>query len=171
MGNIFGATLAKAGAYIAGVIGAYSVTGSGAAEYGKSAVNGIIMDGSTDADAIVLATIDGSDPSAETRASAAFGVKMNNNHASSGVDYGVDLKAAANANYSGTGRAFAVDKALLRAPSDFVIMDGAGVPVDGTTGDNFAGKGSLYIDTTNADIYVQTSAITTPVWKLVTRAA
>lgn len=52
-----------------------------------------------------------------------------------------------------------------------LIMTGAGAPVDGTTGDNVAGIGSLYLDTTAGDIYVQTAVITAPVWKLVTRAA
>jgi hypothetical protein len=50
-------------------------------------------------------------------------------------------------------------------------MTGAGAPTDGTTGDNFAGPGSLFVDITGANLYIQTSAITTPVWKIVTRAA
>jgi hypothetical protein len=54
---------------------------------------------------------------------------------------------------------------------DVVVMVDAGAPVDGTTGDDFAGPGSMYIDITNANLYIQTSLITTPVWKLVTRAA
>ncbi len=37
--------------------------------------------------------------------------------------------------------------------------------VDETTGDNFAGPGSLFVDITGANLYIQTSAITTPVWK------
>jgi hypothetical protein len=52
-----------------------------------------------------------------------------------------------------------------------MVYTNAGVPVDGTTGDNIAAKGSLLIDTTNANLYVQTGLITNPVWKLVTRAA
>jgi hypothetical protein len=59
----------------------------------------------------------------------------------------------------------------LVLPSDVVVLVGAGAPVDGTTGDNVAGPGSMYVDTTGADLYIQTSLITTPVWKLVTRAA
>jgi hypothetical protein len=50
-------------------------------------------------------------------------------------------------------------------------MNGAGAPVDGTTGHNYAGPGSMYIDTTGANAYIQTSLITTPVWKLITRDA
>jgi hypothetical protein len=48
-----------------------------------------------------------------------------------------------------------------------IIMTGAGAPVDGTTGDNVAGPGSLYSDITNGKLYIQTSLITTPVWVLV----
>ena len=48
-----------------------------------------------------------------------------------------------------------------------LIMTGAGVPVDGTTGDDIAGPGSLYIDITNGKLYIQTSLITTPVWVVV----
>jgi hypothetical protein len=54
---------------------------------------------------------------------------------------------------------------------DVVVMVNTGVPVDGTTGDNFAGPGSMYIDSTAGNLYLQTGLITSPVWKLVTRAA
>jgi hypothetical protein len=62
-------------------------------------------------------------------------------------------------------------KAEIRVSNDVVVMTGAGVPVDGTTGDNFAGPGSMFVDVTNANLYIQTGLITSPVWKLVTRAA
>ena len=52
-----------------------------------------------------------------------------------------------------------------------VFFSGDGAPVDGTTGDNFAGPGSIYVDFTNANLYVNTGTITASVWKLVTRAA
>lgn len=174
MGNLIGENLTKEGAYLAGVIAALSVTGTRASLWNVAACLGILMDGSINADAIVLAVIDGSDPSTVTTARAAFGVAMNNNAAGSGVEYGVDLKdAGRGALFSdpGVGLAFTITKALWRSPSDVVEMEGAGVPVDGTTGDNFAGPGSRYTDITNANLYIQTSAITTPVWKLVTRAA
>lgn len=51
----------------------------------------------------------------------------------------------------------------------------AGVPVDGTsgTGAGSAPKGSLAIDYTNGNLYVNGGAGTkaSPVWKLVTKAA
>jgi len=50
-------------------------------------------------------------------------------------------------------------------------MVDAGAPVNGTTGDNFAGIGSMYIDSTAGNLYLQTGVITSPVWKLVTRAS
>lgn len=51
--------------------------------------------------------------------------------------------------------------------NNVIIMQGAGAPVDGTTGDNVAGTGSLYINRTAGTLYIQTSLITTPVWVLV----
>lgn len=171
MGNLLGADLTKAGAYLAGVIAALSVTGARATHYQVGAILGVIMDGVTDADGAVVAVIDGSDPSAATRANAAFAARMNNNHAGSGVDYGLDLLGPANEHFSGTGKALAIAKALLRSPHGVCYLEGDGVPVDGTTGDNFAGKGSQYHDYTNGEIYVQTGIISNPVWKKVTHAA
>lgn len=56
---------------------------------------------------------------------------------------------------------------------DVVYFQGAGVPVDGTsgTGAGMAGKGSLYIDRTNANHYINGNTKASPTWKLVTRAA
>lgn len=48
-----------------------------------------------------------------------------------------------------------------------LIMAGAGAPVDGTTGDDIAGTGSLYSDKTNGKLYIQTGLITSPTWVLV----
>jgi len=52
------------------------------------------------------------------------------------------------------------------------LIAGSGVPTDGTsgTGLNVCGISSTYFDFTNGNIYIQTGAITSPVWKLVTRA-
>lgn len=52
-----------------------------------------------------------------------------------------------------------------------VFLSGAGVPVDGTTGLNVTGKGSLYFDTTNSNLYINSAVSSATVWKLVTRAA
>lgn len=57
---------------------------------------------------------------------------------------------------------------------DVLIVADAGVPVDGATGTGAGsvGIGSLYIDTTNGKIYINSGAGTkaVPVWKLVTSA-
>lgn len=173
MGNLIGDTPTKEGAYLAGVIGALSVLNAIASLYGSAGLIGMLTDGVTDADAIVLAMIDGSDPSASTRARAAFGVQVNNNHASSGVDYGVDLKSQVHDGLTGNTKQLAIAKALSRSPNNVVVMEGDGAPSSGAsgTGDNFAGPGSQYIDYTNANLYIQVGAITSPSWKLVTRAA
>jgi len=53
------------------------------------------------------------------------------------------------------------------------LFDGAGVPVDGVsgTGAGDAGKGSIYVDTTNGKLYVNGGTLASPTWKLVTSAA
>jgi hypothetical protein len=48
-----------------------------------------------------------------------------------------------------------------------LLMTGAGVPTNGTTGLNVAGKGSLYIDTTNGKLYITTAASSNPTWIVV----
>jgi len=175
MGNVLGENLTKTNNYIAGLIGALSVLGTRASVLPVAAVLGVLMDASVNGDAIVLAHIDGGDPSTQTNARAAFGVSQFNNHASSGVEYGVDLQytpsSEVNALLSGTAKPFKCTKALTRSPNNVCWLEGDGAPVDGATGDNFAGKGSMYTDYTNANLYIQTGAITSPVWKLVTRAA
>lgn len=49
----------------------------------------------------------------------------------------------------------------------------AGAPVDGTSGTKAgtADKGALLIDTTNANLFVNAGTLSSPTWKLVTRAA
>jgi hypothetical protein len=174
MGNIIGDTLTKQGAYLAGLIGALSILGVRATKYQIAALLGIVMDGVTDADAAVLAVIDGSDPSSITRARAAFAVAMNNNNAGSGVDYGLDLFDEAVTRlagaFSGTAKPFAIAKALTRSPHEVCQLESADVPVDGTTGLNFAGKGSKCVDYTHGEEYINTGTKAAPVWKKLTHA-
>lgn len=180
MGNILGEDVAGEGNYLAGVIGAYSITGTGGSDYPKAALMGIIMDGSTDADAAVLAVIDGSDPSSETRARAMFGVAVNSNEGDSGVDYGVDLFATPNPHFTdspGDGQqGLNVAKAELRMSNEVCIITDTGVPVDYTdgdpvaTGETYAEKGSIYIRIDTGKLYVNGGTKAQPVWKLVTSA-
>lgn len=173
MGNLLGADLTKEGAYLAGVIAALSVTGARATLWQIAACIGIVMDGVTDADAAVLAVIDGDDPSSQTNARAAFGVAMNNNHPGSGVEFGLDLKDEGRDDlYSdpGPGLPFTITKALVRSPNDVCIIEGDGVPVDYTdgdpaaTGEGWAAKGSMYIDFTNGKWYKNTGSKAEPAW-------
>lgn len=177
MGNALGDALTKTGNYIAGVIGALSVTGVNASKYPVAALMGVLMDGVTDADAIICAVLDGSDPSAQTNARAAFGVRQINNHASSGVEYGLDLHDAGDTDIMTDAEPFKTTKATVRSASEVCIIDGAGVPVDYTdgdpvaTGEGYAEIGSLYIDRTNGKLYINGGTKAQPVWKLVTSAA
>lgn len=53
---------------------------------------------------------------------------------------------------------------LVPGAGNIVTFSGSGAPVDGTTGDNFAAKGSLYVRTSNGAWYTNTGTITAPVW-------
>jgi len=57
--------------------------------------------------------------------------------------------------------------------SGTLIIRNPGVPVDGAagTGVNLCGTGSMYIDTTNANVYINGGTKAAPIWKLITRAA
>lgn len=177
MGNVLGENLTKLYNYIAGVISWYSITGTNASVLPKGGVIGGIADGVTVADGAVVAHMDGSDPSTETHARAAFAVTVANDNAASSFEFGVDLKAPIatelDDNYSGTAQPAKYSKAVLRDPNDVCLLTGDGAPSSGATGlgDDYAGKGSLYVDYTNGNLYVQAGAITAPDWKLVTRAA
>jgi hypothetical protein len=182
MGNLLGTAIAGVGNYLAGLFSAWSV-GAHTSDYPTGAHVAILMDGGKGADAIYTAVIDGSDPSSETTAGAAFGVRQCNNNASSGVDYGLDLKddgSRTSAYYSnpGAGLPFNVKKAQIRgSEGDWCVITAEGVPVDYTDGDpvasgeGFAGVGSLYVDLTNANVYVNAGTKAQPTWKQVTRAA
>lgn len=97
MWNIFGASLTKVANYLAGVIGAYSITGTKSSTYPTGAVLAQISDGVTDVDGAVVAYIDGD--SSTTIANAAFKVMSNNSNPGSGFHWGVDLKGATHDGY------------------------------------------------------------------------
>jgi len=166
-GYVNGDDLAQTQSFNAGTVGYYGVTGTNASLMPKCGVLGIIGDTTTTADAAVMAYLDGD--GGATNARAGFGIMMLNSTAASGFDYGMDLKLQVQAGHESFSQAY--KKADARYSNDVVFMSGAGAPVDGTTGDNFAGPGSIYINITTGKMYLQGSLITTPVWKLVTSAA
>lgn len=164
MGNLIGENMAGEGNYLGGLIGALSLTGTQASEYPVGGVLGIIMDTVIHADGAVVAVIDGD--SGVTKANAAFKARMLNSTAGSGFDYGLDLYDPAFGAYL----PLAILKADLRLANQVCMLTGAGVPVDGTTGQNFAAKGSMYIDRTNGKMYLNGGTISATVWKIVTSA-
>jgi len=157
MGNLLGADLLADANYLGGVIGAYSVTGVKATTYPAGAVLGIVMAEVTEVDGAVVAVLDGD---GLTIANAAFKARANNSTPGSGFTYGLDLHDPAHDGFS----ALAILRADIRLSNQIVIMSGSGAPVNGTTGDNFAGTGSMYIDRTTPDWYIQEGLITNPVW-------
>jgi len=156
--------------HMAGAVGEFAVIGT-YANFGLMAgVMGTINTNTLSGDAAVMAFMDGD--AGLTTCRAAFGVAMAQTTAGSGFEYGIDLKMQDPvADAGGPSSVRPYSKANIRMEDDVVVMVDAGAPVDGTTGDNFAGIGSMYIDSTAGNLYLQTGVITSPVWKLVTRAA
>jgi len=120
MGNIVGDAPTNQANYLAGVIGANSLDCSDS-DYPTAAVMGVLFDGAQ-VDSIVLADLDGDDGGAATNARAAFGVKVNNNNPSSGCEFGLSLKDAGNANYSGGGNPFEPSKADIELSNGLYIV-------------------------------------------------
>lgn len=53
---------------------------------------------------------------------------------------------------------------IVPGSSNIVSFAGATAPINGTTGDNFAAKGSIYIAIDTGAMYQNTGTITAPVW-------
>ena len=156
--------------HMAGVVGNFAVIGTYSNNGLMAGVMGIINTNTLSGDAAVMAFMAGD--SGVTTARAAFGVAMAQTTAGSGFEFGIDLKMQDPVlDGGGPSSVIPYTKANIRMEDDVVVMVNTGVPTDGTTGDNFAGPGSMYIDSTAANLYIQTGLITSPVWKLVTRAA
>jgi hypothetical protein len=156
--------------HMAGVVGNFAVIGNYANNGLMAGVMGIINTNTLSGDAAVMAFMAGD--SGVTTARAAFGVAMAQTTGGSGFEYGLDLKMQDPVlDGGGPSSVIPYTKANIRMEDDVVVMVNTGAPVDGTTGDNFAGPGSMYIDSTAGNLYLQTAVITSPVWKLVTRAA
>lgn len=60
---------------------------------------------------------------------------------------------------------------IVQGASNIVSFAGATAPVDATTGDNFAAKGSLYFAIDSGVFYQNTGTITDPVWAAVAGGA
>lgn len=164
MFNLFGDSMISDADYMAGVIGAYSVTGVKATTYPAGAVLGQITDAVTDADGAFVAYVDGDGD--VTKANAAFKAMSNNSTAGSGFSYGLDLFGAAHDGYL----ELAILKADIRMSKEVCILNGAGAPTDGVTGATFAEIGSIYIRRDTGKMYLDGGTKTSPTWKLVTSA-
>jgi hypothetical protein len=141
--------------HIAGVAGEFAVIGSYTNNALMAGVMGIINTNTLSGDAAVMAFMDGD--SGVTTCRAAFGVAMAQTTPGSGFEFGIDLKMQDPiADGGGSSGVIAYTKANIRMEDDVVVMVDAGVPVNGTTGDNFAGTGSLYVDSTAGVLYINT---------------
>ena len=166
-GQVFGNNLTSTATYYIGATGRYLITGTNPSTFAKTGVMGVVGNTTTTADSAVMAWMDGD--GGLTTARAGYAIGMTQSTGGSGFEYGMDLQLQDAVGGGGSVQPY--KKAELRVSNNVVVMTGAGAPVDGTTGDNFAGPGSLYVDITGANLYVQAGTISAPVWKLVTRAA
>jgi hypothetical protein len=152
--------------HVAGLAGNFAVIGTYSNNGLMAGVLGIINTNTLSGDAAVMAFMQGD--SGTTTARAAFGVAMAQSTAASGFDYGIDLKIQDPVlDAGGPSSVQPYKKANIRMENDVVFMNAAGVPVDGTTGDNFAGKGSLYVNISTGILYINTGTITSPTWVVV----
>jgi hypothetical protein len=152
--------------HMAGVVGNFAVIGTYSNNGLMAGVMGIINTNTLSGDAAVMAFMAGD--SGVTTARAAFGVAMAQTTAGSGFEYGIDLKMQ-DPVFDGGGPSSVrpYTKANIRMEDDVVVMVDAGAPVNGTTGDNFAGTGSLYVNSTAGVLYINTGAISNPTWVVV----
>ena len=163
-GQVFGtANQTKTATYYIGVMGRYLMGGTNASTFAKAGVMGVVGDSTTTADAAVMAWMDGD--GGTTTARAGFGIGMTQSTGASGFDYGMDLKLQDAVGGGGSVQDY--KKAEIRMSNDVVIMTGSAAPVNGTTGDNFAGPGSLYVATSTGVLYIQTGTISSPTWVVV----
>lgn len=152
--------------HVAGVYGNYAMIGSTVNTGLKTGVLATINTNVLGADAACIAFMQGD--SGVTTCTSAFGVAMVQTTGGSGFDYGLDLKMIDVSQRMGGGSAVIPYKnANIRMEQDVCVMVDAGAPVNGTTGDNFAGTGSLYVDTTAGKLYINTGAISNPTWVVV----
>ena len=151
---------------IAGTVGNFAVIGTYNNNGLMAGVLGIINTNTLSGDAAVMAFMQGD--SGITTARAAYGVAMAQTTAASGFDYGIDLKIQDPVlEGGGPSSVQPYKKANIRMENDVVFMNAAGVPTNGTTGANFAGKGSLYVNITTGILYINTGTLASPTWVVV----
>jgi hypothetical protein len=139
--------------YITGLLGIYDTNGVNPSVTlttpgFKAAVGGVVKDNAnTQPDAAVMAFLEGD--STGTPAGAAFKAVSVRSSSGGWFNYGLDL-------YDEAGYGYNIGKADIRLESGAVVMENAGAPTDGATGtgDTYADTGSLLIDTTNGNGYI-----------------
>jgi hypothetical protein len=152
--------------HVAGLAGNFAVIGTYSNNGLMAGVLGIINTNTLSGDAAVMAFMQGD--SGTTTARAAYGVAMAQTTAASGFDYGIDLKIQDPVlEGGGPSSVQPYKKANIRMENDVVFMNAAGVPTNGTTGANFAGKGSLYVDISSGILYINTNTLASPTWVVV----
>jgi hypothetical protein len=154
--------------HMAGVVGNFAVIGTYSNNGLMAGVMGIINTNTLSGDAAVMAFMAGD--SGVTTARAAFGVAMAQTTGGSGFDYGIDLKMQDPiADGGGPSGVIPYKKANIRMEDDVCVLVDAGAPTSGAsgTGDNYAGTGSLYVDSTAGKLYINTGSISSPTWTVV----
>jgi hypothetical protein len=152
--------------HVAGLAGNFAVIGTYSNNGLMAGIMGIINTNTLSGDAAVMAFMQGD--SGLTTARAAYGVAMAQTTSLSGFDYGIDLKIQDPVlDGGGPSSVRPYKKANIRMENDVVFMNAAGVPSNGTTGADFAGKGSLYVNITTGILYINTGTLASPTWVVV----
>jgi hypothetical protein len=152
--------------HVAGLAGNFAVIGTYSNNGLMAGVMGIINTNTLSGDAAVMAFMQGD--SGLTTARAAYGVAMAQTTSLSGFEYGIDLKIQDPVlDGGGPSSVRPYKKANIRMENDVVFMNAAGVPSNGSTGANFAGKGSLYVDISSGILYINTNTLASPTWTVV----
>lgn len=119
---------------------------------------------------IVIAPLDGT----ASNPSISFGGDSSNNSGTGLYGTGTTIShAISGVNASTLSSTLLTLAVSLSMGNDVVILTNAGVPTNGGagTGVGVAGPGSICVDYTNANLYVNGNTKASPTWKLVTRAA
>lgn len=178
MGNLHGNNLTQVGNEEAGLIGAYSVTGTNDSTYPKAAVIGDIgSDGGTcdTADGAFVAVLNGGNGGV-AQANAAYGVDCLNNDASSKFNYGFDFYKPSHDGYQAISFAIA-DGRLSNGCEVFSGVAATRAAVRAQVGDSPL-RGSIYFGnaaapgTTKPNVYIKVLAANADTdWERVVTAA
>ena len=164
MGHVKGASTVTAagnnGSQTAGLIGKYSIAGTGYTPGYLRA--GVLGEVSGTADCAICAVASDSTNQEAITIHSLFGVDHQMGFGASKINWGLDLFATSHDVY--TSKTYT--KGDIRMGNEICILNGSGAPVNGTsgTGANDCQTGSLYIRSADGALYSNTGTKSSPTW-------